>query len=124
MTDRHIFDQRATALRESLRVKLGIRSTSLEQGLRRAGRLLPKSLRVSGKVLIDAQKKLPNPKIARQMDARSVDKAFQAIEAHLAAIDPKERRKDARLRWLAVLIINLVILSALMIALLQWRGLI
>jgi len=116
------FETRSAALRAGLRAKLAVRSTSLPQALSRSRRLLPKHVRAAGPVLIEARHKLEHPKIARQVDGAEINKAFTTIEAHLADIDPKERRKDARLRWLAVLIVNIALLVLLMIMLARWQG--
>ncbi|MEM6577451.1 MAG: hypothetical protein AAF678_03090 [Pseudomonadota bacterium] len=118
------FETRSALLQEGLRAKIGVHSSSLPQALRRANRLLPKRSRTAGLVLIDAERKLAHPKIARQVDAASVDQAFGEIEKHLQGIDPKERRKDARLRWLAMFILNMAVVALLVVALLRWQGLV
>lgn len=116
------FEARSTALRATLRAKLGVTGGSLTKVLKRARPLMPKPVRAAGPVLIEAQQKLTHPKIARYADSGAIDKAFATIEAHLATIDPKERRKDARLRWLALTILNMGVVVLLVVALLRWRG--
>lgn len=122
MPTREQFDTRSSALRAALKAKLGIRSATLAQAFKRSNHLLPKPVRAAGVVLVDAQKKVVHPKMARLVDEGVVNKAFGTIEAHLAAIDVKERRKDARLRWLAVLILNMALVALIFFAILKWRG--
>ncbi|MEM9911761.1 MAG: hypothetical protein AAF922_13350 [Pseudomonadota bacterium] len=123
MNVREEFEARSVRLTAAFREKLGVRSASLPQALKRSKRLLPRPVRASGAVLVDAQQKLNHPKIARQLDSTVIERAFQTVEAHLKAIDTKERRKDARLRWLALMILNMALIAALLIAILRWQGL-
>lgn len=116
------FETRSAALQTALRAKLGVGGGSLSQALTRANRRLPKSVRRASLVLIQTQQKLLHPKIARQVDDAVVAKAFNTIEAHLSSIDLKERRKDARIRWLAMLILNMALVIALIVFVLRWRG--
>lgn len=122
MTTHDDFDARAAALRAGLRAKLGVRGKTLPHALKRARRVLPPSVRAANPVLIEAQQKMQHPKIARQVDGVAVDQAFKRIESYLAGIDPAERRKDARLRWLALLILKMALLGLLLILLVRWRG--
>ena len=123
MNVREEFEARSVRLTAAFREKLGVRSASLPQALKRSKRLLPRPVRASGAVLVDAQQKLNHPKIARQLDSTVIERAFQTVEAHLKAIATKERRKDARLRWLALMILNMALIAALLIAILRWQGL-
>lgn len=122
MIDTKEFHQRASKLEETLRTKLGLRGKNLSARLRRAGRLLPRRLRTEAGVLTEAEAKLPHPRLARQVDFVRVNKAFQAIEAHLAKIDPKDRRKGKILGWVGGLVFNLLVLIALLVLILRWQG--
>ena len=107
-----------------LRTRLRLRGRDFGVQLRRAGRLLPKRIHRAGRVLTEARTKLSHPKLARQIDPVLVEKAFEEINAHLATVDPADRRKGAILGWLGALVFNLIVVCALVIGLLRWQGLI
>ncbi|WP_428515205.1 hypothetical protein [Roseovarius sp.] len=124
MIDRKQFDARREALEKQLHEKLGLRGKTLSARLRRAGRLLPKRLRAEGRYLVDAERKLSHPRLATQVDEARVGKAFEAIETHLKAIDPVDRRRGRLIHWLAGLVFNLLILAAIVLVALRWQGVI
>lgn len=118
------FKQKQAALEEALRQRLRVRGRDLGGQMRRAGRLLPKRIHRAGRVLTEAGTKLSHPKLARQVDPVLVNKAFDEIDAHLATIDPADRRKGAILGWLGALVFNLLVVTALVIVLMRWQDLI
>jgi hypothetical protein len=66
---------------------------------------------------------MAHPKLARLTDTAQLDAAFDMLSAHLEKIDPAERRRRAWLSVLAVIVVNLALLAAALIALLKWQGL-
>ena len=118
------FYQRASKLEAMLHTKLGLRGKSLSVRLRRAGRLLPRRLRTEAALLTQAEVKLGHPRLARQVDFVRVNNAFQAIEAYLARMDPKDRRKGKILGWLGGIVFNLLLLVAILLLVLRWQGLV
>lgn len=118
------FNTRVEELETALRTRLRLRGRDFGVQLRRAGRLLPKRIHRAGHVLTEARTKLSHPKLARQIDPVLVEKAFEEINAHLATVDPADRRKGAILGWLGALVFNLIVVCALVIGLLRWQGLI
>lgn len=118
------FHQRASRLETQLQAKLGLRGKSMSARLRRAGRLLPRRLRADVAVLTEAETKLAHPVLARQVDFPRVTKAFNAIEAYLTKIDPKDRRKGKILGWAGALVFNLLVLAVILALILRWQGLI
>ncbi|MEM7076562.1 MAG: hypothetical protein AAGA28_12185 [Pseudomonadota bacterium] len=122
MLTRESFEARENDLLAAMKTKLGVRKRPLAAALRRAGRRLPKSARAQGRVLEEARRKLIHPRIARQVDPVRVQRAFDTISEQLDKIDPKERRKDAMLHWLAALILNMILLGAVIAAVLYLLG--
>ena len=102
--------------------RLGVRGQGLEAKLRHAGRLLPRWLRREAEQLLEAERLMGHPKLMRQADPTTLDKAVRHCETWLKAIDPAERRKSRILGFLAVNAANLLIVAALFIAYLVWAG--
>ena len=117
-------DQRIKRLNDKLKEKLGLRGKTLEQCLKRAGRLLPKHLRREGEAICRAQHQAANPKLARQIDQAALDRSFAMFRHYLKDIDPSERRKDKIINFLGVLVFNLVVIAALYLLFLLWQGLV
>jgi len=108
------FHDRIATLQAKLRDKLGLRGTTLERQVRRAGRLLPRRQRRAAQALLGAQDWMGHPRLARLLDRRAVDAALADMNRHLDRIDPHERRKTAILRLLAGIVLNLMIFGALL----------
>ncbi|AXI45396.1 hypothetical protein C1J03_04690 [Sulfitobacter sp. SK012] len=105
-----------------LEKRLGIKTDDLAQGLRRAGRRLPRRVRAKAKVLVDAQAMTGNPKLARQVDASTVRVAFDAVTTHLRGIDVRDARNGRRLSLAGAVVFNLLLVLAAFFAWLWWQG--
>ncbi len=114
--------QKSRALRGLMQEKLGVRSGTLAQALRRAGRRLPRGVQASGAELVRAESLSKNPKTARQIDMAAVERAFATVKTHLQAIDLVEERKGRVLAVAGALAANLIAVAALFIVWLWWRG--
>ena len=124
MIDEQEILRQVALLEERLNDKLGISSGTLAKQLKHAGRRLPRRLRNAGKAITDAQKLIGHPKLSRQIDGAKVTSALTDLFAHLDTIDPMDRRKGIALNLLGSLAFNLLALSALVLGVLRWRGLI
>lgn len=123
MIDPARFHRNAQALSEALHSRLGVSGRDLGTRLARAGRLLPRALRRDSRQIAQAGRMIGHPKLARLVDTARTDQAFARLGAHLKGIDPAERRRQALLSRLAVVVFNLMVLGAGLLALLAWRGL-
>ncbi len=123
MTGHSDLDALEARLVAKLRSKLNIKSKSLQKGMRRAGRLLPKEAHRAAETISQAQSFQAHPKLSRRVDLQAVSGAEKAIEYHLNKIDAKERRKDAWLSFAGTQAVNLLGILALVLGLLIWRGL-
>lgn len=110
--------------RELLREKLGVRARDLASALRRARYRLPRRVYNRGMLLAGAQDRARHPKLRLTLDMPVLAGAAREIQAHLRAIDLADRRKGWWLGMLGGLAFNILLLIALVIAFLVWRGLI
>lgn len=122
MIDHAGFRNRSARLSEALRAHMGVRGCDLGTQLCRVRRRLPRRLRTEADRLIQAEAVIAHPKLARLLPMGTVQRAFEAIEAHLARIDPAQRRRDALLRVLGVAVFNLLLFAVLLWAFLRWHG--
>ena len=104
--------------------RLGVRGDGFEEKFARAGRLLPRKLRREGSLLIEARAMAAHPKLGRRLDQRRLRTAAQALERHLERIDGTQRRITLAINWVAGNAFNLLIVLALTLAVLAWRGLV
>lgn len=109
-------------LTAQMRDRLGVRAETLPAALRRAGRNLPRSLRQDGALILAAQDRARNPRLARVTDGDGPVRAARRIEAYLATLDPAAARARARAYLFADLAFRLAVVVALIIAVLVWRG--
>ena len=102
--------------------RLGIRGDGLETKLRKAGRLLPRWLRQEASRLVAAQRLVKHPKLMRQADSMTLEKACKRCEKWLKSIDPAARRRARLLIFLALNAANLLLVTAMFVAYLVWSG--
>ena len=124
MQDDLDISKRVDSLRELMEKHLGIKARSFEKACNRAGRQLPRRLRGPAARLIEAASMAENPKLQRYMDATAVAADYRAIEDWLIAQDQAEAAKTRRLNLLALIALQLLVILALTIAFMRWRGLI
>ncbi|MGJ8590887.1 MAG: hypothetical protein ACSHXW_22560, partial [Yoonia sp.] len=63
-----------------------------------------------------------NPKMARRLDGREVRAAFDSVMTHLRGIDVAEARKDRILGVAGSVAFNLLLVAAVFVGFLWWRG--
>lgn len=102
--------------------RLGIRGHSLAQQARRAGRLLPRRVRHDLNRIDLLQGMRRHPKLHHMVDETALRAAADRVAAHLRDIDPAERRKDRLLGMAGVVSFNLIVVVALLLVVLGWRG--
>ncbi|MFK7764297.1 MAG: hypothetical protein AB8B62_13630 [Roseobacter sp.] len=116
--------QKTEDLRLKLEKHLGVKAASFSKAVRRAGRALPGRLRKQAHVLIKAEEMAAHPKLARRIDNGAVQTAFRDINLYLDAQDLSEQRKTRLLNLAAGIALNLLIVGALAVIVLRWRGVI
>lgn len=124
MIDANALNHKVDALSVLLGRKLHLRGSTLSARLARARRQLPGHLRRSGQVIVTAQRQARHPRIALQLDPAPVEVALADFTRYLKQIDPAERRKTRLIRWLAGLVLNLIVITMAVVLILRWRGMI
>ncbi len=113
---------RVDDIRVLIEERLQIRARTLDHQLRKAGRLLPKTVQRDAHYLAQAGLLTQNPKLARMIDAAKAERAYANVTAYLKSIEPGARRKDAVLRTTALIALNLLLISGTVICYLWWQG--
>lgn len=99
-------------------------SGTLADALKKARRRLPRRIFKQGMALADALPLLEHPKLQFTVDEPRLRGAAREVKAHLEAIDLADRRKGRILDILATIVFGLIVVFALTVAVLRWRGLI
>ena len=114
--------QMADRVAQLLEERLGLGGRDLSAKLKRAGRMLPKKVRDSGKVLAAAAHKAQNPKLLGQIDMGDVTEAYDVCVKHLIAIDPVGRRRDLFAGMVGSVGFGVLVLIVALFGFLAWRG--
>lgn len=115
---------RADRLARLMEDRLDIHGEGLAAKTRRAGRRVPRWVQRELEGLVEAMERAGHPKLAAQIDYARLESGLKRAEAWLAQVDPWNRRRGAVLDWLAGNAFNLLIVLALALAAMAWRGLI
>lgn len=102
--------------------QFGVQATDLATAMRKIGRRLPKSAHRNAAILIEAQTQMQNPKIAVQLDEKSLQAPYRGLLRAIEAYDRKDARKGAILDVLGGLAFNLIALFVILVIVLKWRG--
>jgi hypothetical protein len=105
-----------TAEVETLLVeKFSAKGRDLAQKLSHVGRRLPKRVREQAQVLVEAQMRTRNPKLAHQYDPARVLAAQKACLDYLNKVDRGRLRSRGRAGWFTGLMVNLFIVIVLFV---------
>ena len=112
-------DDSIAEIRALMESHLRVRGQDLPTQMRRAGRLLPRWVRIELRYLADSEALSRNPKLARMVNPARVAQARERVTGYLAAIDPNARFKDRALEiggsiglGLFVILLGFVVLAA------------
>jgi hypothetical protein len=108
-------------LQELLKTNAGV-SGDLATALGKAQRQLPRRIYKQGMRLVQALPLLEHPKLRLTLDEKSLHGAAREVKTHLAAIDVADRRKGRVLEILGSMAFSLLVIFALLITVLRWRG--
>jgi hypothetical protein len=115
-------EARAAALFALVTEKLGPAGPDLRRQARKLGRRVPGGVRADLALVGAAVAAQRHPKLAWRFDPQEVAAAAARAQAHLDAVDPADRRRAAVLYWAGDNAVNLLLLGALLIVVLRWRG--
>lgn len=99
-------------------------SGTLAAALKKVRRRLPRRIFKQGMQLADALPLLEHPKLQFTVDEPRLRGAAREVKAHLEAIDLADRRKGRMLDILASIAFALIVVFALVVVVLRWRGII
>ncbi len=102
-----------------LHARYGVGRVDLARAVKRAKRHLPYKVRAAVRVIIEAAELAAVPKLARQVDMKPVDLAYQTCVSYLKKVGAAERRKDFILRLSASLVFAMLLIGALAIVVLR-----
>ena len=113
---------RADEIGGLIQERLGYGGRTLARQIARAGRALPRPVAREARFLAQAAQIAANPRLVRMIDPARVDSAHRVVRDHLRNIDRRERRRARLTGIAAVVAFNLIVVAALVIAVLVWRG--
>ena len=114
--------QMADRVAELMELRLRARGSGLAEKLARGGRALPRRVRAAAGTLAEAAQMAQNPKLLVQIDELRVAAAYDICLHYLGPLGRGARRKGAALDILATMAFSLVVVVALVIGVLVWRG--
>ncbi|MEL7176227.1 MAG: hypothetical protein AAGK28_06865 [Pseudomonadota bacterium] len=115
---------KADELSALLQERLRFRARDLHHALRKAGRRVPRRLRVEGEYIALAQHMELTPKLAKQIDMARVEAGHRNLKLFVEEINPMDRVIGGILSILGPLAFGLIVLFAVSLVVLRWRGLI
>lgn len=124
MTDTRGITARNEALRALFEKHMGVRASTFERAVLKAGRRLPRRLRHQAEVLIEAEGFAAHPKLERRIDSVAVRAAHRSLEAHLKTLNHSEVRRTQAINMAAGVAFNLLVVGVLVVVFLRWRGLV
>ena len=120
VTIQQMADRVAGLMEEKLRVG----GKGLAVKVRRAGRRLPKQVRIAAAALIQATQMAQSARLMHQIDDELVAEAYDICVRHLGGVDIADRRKGLIVGIAASIAFSLLVVSGLVLAVVWWRGLI
>tara|TARA_R110002167_G_scaffold362650_1_gene582015 strand:- start:13447 stop:13818 length:372 start_codon:yes stop_codon:yes gene_type:complete len=111
-------------IRQLMETHLRIRGKTLEQQVRKAGRLLPRALRRDATYLAQAATVMQHPKLARMVDRVKATSAHARLAQFLKSVDPKDRAKGRLLAWLGSLAFAFLVGVIITVVVLVQRGIV
>ncbi|WP_220747530.1 MULTISPECIES: hypothetical protein [Jannaschia] len=97
-------------------------SGSLARKLAAARGRLPRVALAQANELVEAQARLENPATARHLNAARIEDTCKMLERHLVAVPKGKYRRRAQSAMIGLAALRVLIVLALFIAVLSWRG--
>lgn len=104
--------------------KLRVGGKGLAVKVRKAGRRLPKNVRVAAEALVQATEMSKSARLMHQVDDEVVAEAYDICLRHLGGFDVAQRRKGVVVGIAASIALSLLAVAVLVLAVVWWRGLI
>ncbi len=107
-----------------METQLRVRGKTLDQQVRKAGRLLPRAEQREAIYLAQAATVMAHPKLSRMVDTSKATKAHARLTQFLKSVDPKDRARGKFLGWLGSLAFGLIVVFVLVVVVLVQRGIV
>ena len=117
-----IVEQMTARIFEQLAETLGAKGKTLQKRLAYIRRKLPGRVRRAGDALVDAQALAENPRLAMQIDGEAFSAAYDVISKHLSEIDASAERSRKRYNLMAAIAAQVLLVGAVIVGILMWRG--
>lgn len=115
-------EQMADRVAALMEQRLRIKGRGLAEKLARGGRALPRPVRAAAQRLAQAAQMAQSPKLLLQIDEAEVAEAYDLCLRHLGPLGRGNRRKGLLLNLAASIALSLLVVAALLVAVLVWRG--
>lgn len=102
--------------------RLKVNGKGLAEKLKRGGNKLPRKVRVAASELAKAAELAKNPKLQMQLDHAALARSYGLCMRHLGELQKWDRRRALAEGWLLSLLTSLLVLGALIVVILRWRG--
>jgi hypothetical protein len=104
--------------------KLRVGGKGLSVKVRRAGRRLPKQVRIAAQALVQASDMAQSARLIQQVDPALVAEAYDICVRYLGGVDLADRRKGVIVGVAASIAFSLLAVVVLVVVVVRWRGLI
>lgn len=114
--------QMADRIARLMQDRLRVRGTGLAEKLRRGGRLLPRNVRAEAELLARAVGESQHPKLRMMQDQERIARAYDICLRHLRDLGATDRLIGRTLGIAGSVAFALIVVAALFLAVLVWRG--
>ena len=104
--------------------KLRVGGNGLAVKVRKAGRRLPKQVRVAAEALVQATDMAKSARLVHQIDEGLVAEAYDICLRHLGGVDVADRRRGVAVGIAASMAFSLLTVAGLVLFVVWWRGLV
>lgn len=112
-------NQMAGRVSQLLAERLGARGRNLQERIESRARALPRKVRAAARALAEAEAQAAVPKLARQIDATALRRAYHTCHAYLAPLGQTSRLWRGFANLAASVLFALFVLGALGFALMR-----
>ena len=102
--------------------KLRVGGKDLATKVRKAGRRLPKQVRIAAEALVQATEMARSARLMHQIDEELVAEAYDICLQHLGAVDRADRRTGVMVGIAASVMFSLLAVVVLVLVVMRWRG--
>ena len=115
-------NKRAARVQSALDGAFGVRAKTLNAALRKTGRRMPKRLHAKAQKIVAAQAFGGQPKLLRQVDAKALRQAEEAVVTWLDTIDRADQRKGFWIGIGAMIGFNVLLAIGGVVVWMWWTG--